>query len=448
MHFFSKKTIALLITTMRLFSIVLSDTDVCVEKGDSCKQDCDCCGFSSISGVVCQTRRHHLGPRCYIFRRHGEPCEHNDECRSQNCVSGICQSVHSPLVQQFPPLCPITLETDDLTGIVGQLTTEANTCACTDSKPFPEEPCENILMKKPYVNNYPINSGFTVTPTYHFPLRKLVFCTSSEDPAYDPSCFKLEGRCRGSHEFQLVSEGALRLPLDRNQCKKIHIPDQDYLDRREYEEFKLTFPCQRGGFTNTCTSGCQDYPVRLDMIRLMGNCRDRNYCKLETSSLFDVTGSYWEAPAGACANCMHSNGYPLIGAPGKTIDGTITPYINYKAIGSGLIYERVEKPVNLIRIYPSSFDSASDPISYEVYGAKYQQDYQLLGSGLLNFPDERNMNVLKHYTEIFLNNNVHYKNIKIMFLDVEGNFDIRCGTGETCKDYPLIIGEIELYGWC
>ena len=81
MHFFSKKTIALLITTMRLFSIVLSDTDVCVEKGDSCKQDCDCCGFSSISGVVCQTRDHHLGPRCYLFRRHGERCEHNDECR-------------------------------------------------------------------------------------------------------------------------------------------------------------------------------------------------------------------------------------------------------------------------------------------------------------------------------------------------------------------------------
>ena len=47
------------------------------------------------------------------------------------------------------------------------------------------------------------------------------------------------------------------------------------------------------------------------------------------------------------------------------------PYVNYKAIGSGIIYERVEKPVNLIRIYPSSFDSASDPISYEVYGAKY-----------------------------------------------------------------------------
>ena len=369
--------------------------------------------------------------------------------RSHHCSNGLCQP-RQPGQGIAPPtlLCPITLETDDLTGVIGQLTDEANTCPCTDSKPFPEEPCENILMKKPYVNNYPINSGFTVTPTYHFPLRKLVFCTSGQDPAYDPACFKLEGRCKGSQEFQVVHEGTLMLPLVRNRCMKIHIPDQDYLDRKEYEEFKLTFPCQRGGFTNTCTSGCQDYPVRVDMIRLMGNCRDRNYCKLETRSLFDVTGSYWEVPAGACPNCAHSNSYPLTGGPGKTIDSSTVPYINYRAVGSGVIYERVEKPVNLIRIYPSSFDSASDPISYEVYGAQYQQDFQLIGFGLVNFPNERNTAELKHYTEIFLDNTVHFPNIKIMFLDIEGNFDTSCEVGETCKDYPLIIGEIELYGWC
>ena len=135
-------------------------------------------------------------------------------------------------------------------------------------------------MKKPCTNNYPINSGFTVSPTFHFPLRKLIFCTSDQDHAYDPACFKLEGRCKGCLEFKVIHEGALMLPLRRNRCQKIHLPDQNYLDRRAYDEFKLTFPCQRGRFTNACATGCQDYPVRLGMIRLMGNCRDRNYCKV------------------------------------------------------------------------------------------------------------------------------------------------------------------------
>lgn len=303
-------------------------------------------------------------------------------------------------------------------------------------------------MKKPYTNNYAINSGFTVTPTYHFPLRKLVFCTSDQPHEYDPSCFKLEGRCKGSHEFTTVQEGALLLPLQRNKCQKIHVVDQNYLDRKEYAEFRLTFPCQRGGFTNTCREGCQDYPMRLGMIRMMGNCRDRNYCKLKAAALFDVSGSYWESPPGGCPHCAHSTDSPRLYGPGKTIDGTSAPYVNYKGAGSGLIFERVEKPVNFIRFFPSSTDAASDPISYEVYGAKYQQEFLLISSGVLNFPAERNTAELKHYTDVFLTNNIDYENLKIVFPDIEGNFDTTCDEGNTCKDYPLVVGEIELFGWC
>ena len=108
----------------------------------------------------------------------------------------------------------------------------------------------------------------------------------------------------------------------------------------------------------------------------------------------------------------------------------------------------MEKPVNLIKLYPSDADAASDPISYEVYGAKYQQEFQKIGSGLLNFPKKRNTEGLKHYTEIFLNKNVHYENMKIVFPDIKGNFDTTCASGETCKDYPLVVGEVELFGWC
>ena len=77
--YFPKLCLGLVLGTTLIFSAVLSDT--CVEQKDSCVQDCDCCGYGTISGVVCQTRRHQLGPRCHIFRRHGESCAADDECR-------------------------------------------------------------------------------------------------------------------------------------------------------------------------------------------------------------------------------------------------------------------------------------------------------------------------------------------------------------------------------
>lgn len=78
----SKSYIALFLATKLLFSeAAFFDNDKCVEQKESCKEDCDCCGFDSISGIVCQTRNHHLGPRCHTFRRHGEPCTASDQCR-------------------------------------------------------------------------------------------------------------------------------------------------------------------------------------------------------------------------------------------------------------------------------------------------------------------------------------------------------------------------------
>ena len=75
----SKHCLTLILATKLLFSVVLSDE--CSEQGQSCTKDCECCGYLDTNGVVCQTRRHHLGPRCYLFKRHGEPCESNEQCR-------------------------------------------------------------------------------------------------------------------------------------------------------------------------------------------------------------------------------------------------------------------------------------------------------------------------------------------------------------------------------
>ena len=73
----------LVLTLVQAFflSLSVSETTACIEQADSCQKDCDCCGFGTVSGVVCQTRRSYLGPRCHIFRRHGEKCDFDDECR-------------------------------------------------------------------------------------------------------------------------------------------------------------------------------------------------------------------------------------------------------------------------------------------------------------------------------------------------------------------------------
>ena len=80
MHF-AKTYLALALVPELLFIITFSETIACIEQADSCQKDYECCGFGTVNGVVCQTRRGYLGPRCHIFRRHGENCNYDDECR-------------------------------------------------------------------------------------------------------------------------------------------------------------------------------------------------------------------------------------------------------------------------------------------------------------------------------------------------------------------------------
>merc|ERR1711862_772860 len=346
-----------------------------------------------------------------------------------------------------PLLCPITYPTDDLTAVIGELTSEENTCPCQDVDSYPEgcEP-EKVLKGGAYINNYPINAGFLVRPSYHYPLRKLVICTSDQDPAYDPLCYKIEGRIRGYDGFNVLMEGALELPLERKKCIKIHIQDQNEKARPQYDQLKITFPCQRGGFA-TCTQGCQNYPVSVGRVSLLGNCRDRNVCKVKSRVFYDISGTYWSPPEGGCPNCEWEMNYPIGNRPGKTVDETPIPYINYKAIGSGVVFEGVEKAVNTMRVFPVESDViASNPISYEIYGSTDKQNFKLMSSGSINFPiDEQG---LENFAETEWDNEVHFEVIKVVFPQVEGSFDTFCGESESCKDYPLVIGEIELYGWC
>jgi len=101
-----------------------------------------------------------------------------------------------------------------------------------------------------------------------------------------------------------------------------------------------------------------------------------------------------------------------------------------------------------MRLHPAVFSTASDPVSYEIYGSTDRQNFTLMGSGSVTFPKERNATRLVNYIEVEWDNEILYEVIKVVFPMVEESFDTVCNGSETYKDYPLVSGGIELYGWC
>lgn len=487
-----EKIILLLMLVSRGYS-----QETCAAQGAPCVQDCDCCGFGVVGGTVCQTRDKAWGPRCYLFKKILEKCEKDSDCRSQNCFHGVCQHKIIPCTSDaqcgggtcgshgicIPPpkppkvgggggggsvgggggggvhpvhpvhrqLCPITKPTDDLTAVVGNLTSEVGTCPCPNPDVYPTgfNP-EKLLTDGVYINNYPIGAGFLIRPSFHFPVRKLKICTSDEDPAYDPSSFKVDGRCKGCDKFSCLDEGPLHLPLQRKSCVQITIVDKGAYSRLQYDEIKITFPTQRGGF-NTCTGACKDYPLILASVEFLGFCSERNVCKVETRAFEEVVGTYLPPPVmGGCPACHKSTSSDVTLHVGNAICGNIDPWLCYKAKGAGILLSGITKAVNSMKIYsPSSaYGTASDPTSFEIYGGTDKQDFKLLHQGTIAIPAARNDVKLEHFVKIEWVNDQHYELIKIVFPTVQGSFDPECPNHATCKDYPLVIGEIELYGYC
>ena len=100
-----------------------------------------------------------------------------------------------------------------------------------------------------------------------------------------------------------------------------------------------------------------------------------------------------------------------------------------------------------MRIFPADSDNtASSPISYEIYGSTDKQEFELMSSGSIVYPV--GVSDTENFAEIEWDNEVHYEVIKVVFPDVEGSFDTVCSGDENCKDYPLVVGEIEFFGWC
>jgi hypothetical protein len=265
-------------------------TPVCVDIGDICADDCDCCGYDHLTdqyGVRCEQRFDRQGERgfgfkeadnmrrCYQCVFTGHTCTRNKECCSQKCVEGsdgvgVCMKNHPP-----PKPCYESLLTsiNSIQAISGHPLHDEELCPCTDLTQ--SSIAINIMAaidkktNRDYVNNYPIDSGLSVSTSHHAPLRKMKICSNQDCPECDPCAYKIEGLCENEHmssnNFEFIQEGPLTMPTARGECIEIPV-----VGRHQYAEYKVTFPCLTGGF-----DGCSNElpPAAYDQPRAPG-CED------------------------------------------------------------------------------------------------------------------------------------------------------------------------------
>lgn len=218
----------------------------CISHGGSCAEDCDCCGWPHDKAVRCELRNPKRGLRCEISRDIGQTCTHKGQCKSQYCNNGMCSYKSHTFVP--PELCTAALDVEPISGTSPD---GAHLCPCSDPDSATKEDALKAIdgnTSTDYVNNAAINSGLTVlttaSPLYHFTI-----CSSSDDSAYDPTCYKLEGYCQRMQETKVIQEGKLSFS-GRNECITIELEDRSF-----YSFYSLTFPCQKGGFPVCTHSG-------------------------------------------------------------------------------------------------------------------------------------------------------------------------------------------------
>lgn len=227
----------------------------CVLLEGSCTKDCECCDHEN--GSRCEIRNQKLGKRCYRPSFVREFCTQDSDCISQKCESNICVANASGDPNRcMKSLFDSILSLDAVSGDVRQ---DDQLCPCTSLAH--NEISENISAaidktnNADYVNNYPINSGLEVETNLNAPVRELKVCTNQDCIECDPMCYKIEGKCEGDTDFTLVQEGDLNLSEDRQTCTNLQIRG-----RNQFSKYRITFPCQRGGFATCAKHLCYDTP--------------------------------------------------------------------------------------------------------------------------------------------------------------------------------------------
>jgi len=218
----------------------------CVGLGQPCAEDCDCCGNDLDPTIQCEKRNGVSG--CFISRSLGEPCNSNSECKSQNCVGGKC--LFKPQIKKDLPYCSLTSNHDYVMPVLGDVVDDEG-CPCSD----PSGPSYDDAVKAfdgdlstVYVNNWAIGSGLEVKPTNNAPVRKMRICSTDDCPECDPTCYRIEGKC-SDNTYTPIQQGPIEF-TNRNQC--VDIP----INRAFYQAYRVTFPCQRGGFEECVEEPC------------------------------------------------------------------------------------------------------------------------------------------------------------------------------------------------
>jgi len=249
----------------------------CATLGDTCVEDCECCGYKSpfaAESLRCEKRNEPLGKRCYKCVALGDTCTKNAECCSQKCVDDECV----PSAGEGRPLwCLESLFSSysRFEQVPGVATSEEGLCPCTNLVGSQiSSGLGNMIdhnQQSDYSNNYAIGAGFFLESNYHAPLRQFKVCPNLDCVECDPTCYKIEGMCDYDTRFSLVQEGELDLSTeDRHTCVTIPV-----LGRHEYSKYRVTFPCQRGGFDSCEESGsCKNYPMKISEADLLAKCVD------------------------------------------------------------------------------------------------------------------------------------------------------------------------------
>jgi hypothetical protein len=184
---------------------------------------------------------------------------------SESEEHGICMKNHPP---PKPCYTDLMAAYSSITAVSGTVIDEDGLCPCTDLDAnmiaVNLAAATDKKTNTDYINNYGVGSGIIVATNVHAPVRKVVVCSNNDCPECDPLCYKLEGKCDNVYsqsDWTYIQEGALEIPLERGTCVAVNI-----VGRHQYSEYRVTFPCMRGGFgyceTETLTEEQKtNYPI-------------------------------------------------------------------------------------------------------------------------------------------------------------------------------------------
>jgi len=215
----------------------------CLGLDQACDHDCDCCGHPDNQAIRCVSTNHDQ-KRCFDARKHTSPCERDQQCLSQKCTNGICVP-RRPKVVVNQDMIALGFKNNEVEVEAGA----SASCVCErEEDDSPSSAIDGNLSTDYtiYQSHFP---AIIVEPIITSPLRTVGICSSSQDPADDPLCFRLAGWDEGASAYTWIKHGHIPFTEARQDCKTVTIPG-----RVHYHKYKVQLGCRRGGYSSECNS--------------------------------------------------------------------------------------------------------------------------------------------------------------------------------------------------